>query len=154
TAVLIALALILIAGSVVFAALYKLLLARQTSISGPSPSMRITQLTDTGRTGKVAISPDGKYVVHTVEEGERESLWVRHVVTGSNVQIIPPAEVKYGRLTISPDANYIYFPRRERAETSYSLYRVPVLGGEITKVLDNVLSPVSFAPDAKRFAFV
>src|SRR5215813_5073952 len=109
TAVLIALALILIAGSVVFAALYKLLLARQTSISGPSPSMRITQLTDTGRTGKVAISPDGKYVVHTVEEGERESLWVRHVVTGSNVQIIPPAEVKYGRLTISPDANYIYF---------------------------------------------
>jgi serine/threonine protein kinase len=146
--------LILVAGSLALFGFYKLIGSRQTSASGPSSSMKITRLTDTGKTGKVAISPDGKFVVHTVEEGDRESLWVRHVGTGSNVQIIPPADVKYFRLTISPDDNYIYFPRRDRNETIYSLYRVPVLGGELTKVLNNVASPVAFAPDAKRFAFV
>jgi len=150
----IVLAVIVIAGALAGFGIYELVGSRQTTLTGPSASMKITKLTDTGKTGKVAISPDGKYVVHTVEEGDRESLWVRHVGTGSNVQIIPSTEGKYGRLTISPDDNYIYFPRRDKSETSYSLYRVPVLGGEPMKIMTNVASPVTFAPDAKRFAFV
>jgi serine/threonine protein kinase len=149
----IVLAVILVAGALAVTGIYELIGSRRNTPTGPSASMKITKLTDTGKTGKVAISPDGKYVVHTVEEGDRESLWVRHVGTGSNVQIIPSTEGKYGRLTISPD-DYIYFPRREKSETVYSLYRVPVLGGEPTKVLTNVVSPVTFSPDAKRFAFV
>jgi len=145
--------------------LYKLL-----SQSPPAPpkahtnspafqAMKITKLTDTGKTGRVAISPDGKYVVHTVEDGERQSLWVRHVGTGSNVQIIPPAEVSYGRLTLSPDGDYIYFGRFDKngavgAVGANPLYRVPVLGGEQIKVLANASSSITFAPDGKRFAFV
>jgi eukaryotic-like serine/threonine-protein kinase len=119
-------------------------------------AMKITKLTDTGKTGRVAISPDGKYVVHTVEDGERQSLWVRHVGTGSNVQIIPPAEVSYGRLTLSPDGDYIYFGRFDKKEAAgvAPLYRVPVLGGEPIKVLLNASSSITFAPDGKRFAFV
>jgi eukaryotic-like serine/threonine-protein kinase len=124
-----------------------------------SPSfqaMKITKLTDTGKTGRAAISPDGKYVVHTVEDGEQQSLWVRHVGTGSNVQIIPPAEFNYGRMTFSPDGDYIYFGRFDKnaAAGVNALYRVPVLGGEPEKVMENASSAITFAPDGRRFASV
>ena len=60
--------------------------------SAPSfESMKITKLTDTGKAGSAAISPDGKYVVHVKEDAGQQSLWVRHIATGSNVQIIAPA---------------------------------------------------------------
>src|SRR5437762_2826188 len=36
--------------------------------------MKITKLTDTGKTGSVAMSTDGKYVVHSQTDGVKESL--------------------------------------------------------------------------------
>ncbi len=128
---------------------------RKDTGSAPSfESMKITRLTDTGKAGGAAISPDGKYVVHVKEDAGQQSLWVRHIATGSNVQIIPPAEVVYWRMTFSPDGSYIYFCRREKGEPSLALYQVPVLGGEPKKLISNVTSPVTFSPDGKRFAFV
>lgn len=125
--------------------------------SAPAPSfesMKITKLTDTGKAGDAAISPDGKYVVHVKEDAGQESLWVRHIGTGSNVQIIPPAEVEFGRLTFSPDGSYIYFPRRKVGDENRALYQVPVLGGEPKELNSNVGSSVTFSPDGKRIAFV
>jgi Tol biopolymer transport system component len=125
--------------------------------SAPAPSfdsMKITKLTDTGKAGDAAISPDGKYVVHVKEDAGQESLWVRHIGTGSNVEIIPPAEVEYGRMTFSPDGGYVYFPRREVGEENSALYQVPVLGGEPKKLNSHVSSAVTFSPDGKRIAFV
>jgi tricorn protease-like protein len=117
-------------------------------------SMKITKLTDTGKAGEAAISPDGKYVVHVKEDGGQQSLWVVHIATGSNVQIIAPAEVNYGRMKFSPDGSYVYFIRREKNETNPALYQVPVLGGEPKKLNSHVDSPVTFSPDVKRIAFV
>jgi len=128
---------------------------RKNTASAPSfESMKITKLTDTGKAGSAAISPDGKYVVHVKEDGGQQSLWVVHIATGSNVQIITPAEGVYGGMTFSPDGSYIYFARKEKSEPNRSLYQVPVLGGEPTKLNSNVSSPVTFSPDSKRFAFV
>ena len=47
-------------------------------------------------------------------EGEKQSLNVRQVATGSDVQILPPDEVMIWGLTFSPDANYIDFVRSEK----------------------------------------
>ncbi|CAN5461695.1 hypothetical protein BH10ACI3_BH10ACI3_27040 [soil metagenome] len=132
--------------------IYKFASKRDTAPS--FDSMKITKLTDTGKAGSAAISPDGKYVVHVKEDGGQQSLWVRHIATGSNVQIIPPAELVYGRMTFSPDGSYIYFIRKESSEPNYSLYQVPVLGGEPKKLISNVTSGVTFSPDGKRIAFV
>jgi eukaryotic-like serine/threonine-protein kinase len=130
-------------------------LKNQTN-SSSFQAMRITKLTDTGKTGRVAISPDGKYVVHTVEDAEGQSLWVRHIGTGSNVQIIPPSNVSYGRLTFSPDGDHIYFGRfeKDQAVGALPLFRVPVLGGEPQKIMANASSAITFSPDAQQFAFV
>jgi eukaryotic-like serine/threonine-protein kinase len=124
--------------------------------AGPVPSfesMKITELTDTGKAGSAAISPDGKYVVHVKEDAGQQSLWVVHIATGSNVQVIAPAEAEYGRMTFSPDGSYIYFTRQEKGEANYALYQLPVLGGEPKRLNSNVSSPITFSPDGKRFAF-
>jgi Tol biopolymer transport system component len=70
------------------------------------------------------------------------------------VQIIPPAEVFYGRMTFSSDGNYLYFVRSGKDDFSGSLYSIPVFGGEAKKLVENVESSITFSPDGKRFAFV
>jgi Tol biopolymer transport system component len=117
--------------------------------------MRITRLTSTGTASQAAISPDGKYVVHVVDEGGKPSLWVRHVTSSSNVQIVPPADLIYRSLTFSQDGGFIYFTAAEAANPPLSLlFQVPVLGGTPRKLLTDIDSAPSFSPDGRQFAFV
>src|SRR5262249_45951026 len=44
--------------------------------------------------------------------------------------------------------------RREMRLAEPVVYRVPVLGGNPTKVVDDVTGAITFSPDGKRFAFV
>jgi serine/threonine protein kinase len=134
--------------------LYKLInQLRSKSVAGFA-TMKIEKLTDTGKAGSVAISPDGKMVVHVMEAAGQQSLWVRHIATGSNVQIIPPAEVSYGRMTFSPDGGYVYFLRETKDEIYQTLYVTPVFGGEPKKLISPISSSITFSPDGKRIAFV
>src|SRR5208337_3870984 len=64
--------------------------------SGPVPfqNMSLSKLTNSGKVALATISSDGKYVVNVVDEGHgQQSLWMRHIATGSNAQIMPPTEV-------------------------------------------------------------
>jgi eukaryotic-like serine/threonine-protein kinase len=76
--------------------------------------MTIRRVTQSGNAVDVAISPDGRYVVYALSEGEKHGLNVRQVATGSDVQILPPEEVWISGLTFSPDGNYIDFVRSEK----------------------------------------
>jgi WD40 repeat protein len=90
-------------------------------------AMKISRVTQSGNATNVAISPDGRYVVYALREGEKQSLNVRQVATGSDVQILPPDEVVIWSLTFSPDANYIDFVRSEKPNFQDThLYRMPV----------------------------
>ena len=127
--------------------------------AGPRPSgrafesMKITRLTNTGKSRRAAISPDGKYVVHVVEEAGQQSLWILQIATGSNVQIQPPAEVEYLGLTFSPDGNYVYYVRGEGGSIAF-VYQVPTLGGNPRKLATDVDTPAAVSPDGKQLAFV
>jgi len=68
-------------------------------------AMKISRVTQSGNAVNVAVSPDGRYVVYVLREGEKQSLNVRQVVTGSDVQILPPDEIGIYSLTFTPDAN-------------------------------------------------
>ncbi len=117
--------------------------------------MTISQITQRGNAVNVAISPDGRYIVYALREGEKQSLNVRQVVTGSDVQISPPEEVMIWGLTFSPDANYIDFVRSEKNNLLNTfLYRMPVLGGTPRLVMQEGLDfPTSYSPDGTQFAF-
>jgi Tol biopolymer transport system component len=148
TLIIVAIAGILIAG--ITFVLYRSL--RRTAV--PFQSVRMTKLTNIGKVGSATISPDGKYVAYSAaDDAGLSSLWIRHVATASNVQIVPPAgpDVNFGQTTFSPDGNYLYYIRSER-NLGNQLHQVPVLGGTSKKLLDNV-SRISFSPDGQRFAF-
>ena len=83
-------ALVAVAALVVLAAAgfggYKLLNRRH---SFDLQNMQITKLTDNGKANQVAISPDGRYIVYALRDGEKQSLWVRNVATKSDVRCWP-----------------------------------------------------------------
>ncbi|MFI5059434.1 MAG: protein kinase [Candidatus Acidiferrales bacterium] len=117
-------------------------------------NMQITKLTDSGKAEDVAISPDGRYIVYVLVDGEQQSLWVRNVATKSDVQILPPDVVTFAGLSFSPDGNYLYFVRSDKSTTLYHyLYVMPVLGGTPRQLIRDVDSPVSFSPDGKQIVF-
>ena len=118
-------------------------------------NMKIVRITESGKATDVAVSPDGQYVVYVLAEGEKQSLNVRQVATGSDVQILPPDVVAFGGLTYSPDGNYIYFVRSDKSNPLWSyLWQMPALGGTPRQLLRNIDSPIAFSPDGRRFAFV
>jgi serine/threonine protein kinase/Tol biopolymer transport system component len=130
---------------------------RQDTASKPAEpfqNVTLSRLTSTGRATAAALSPDGRYVVHVVDQDERQSLWVRQAATTSNVQIVAPDMVRYDGVTFAPDGNYIYYVVYPYQQNFSVVYQIPVLGGTPRKILDDVDTPVSFSPDGKRFAFL
>jgi serine/threonine protein kinase/Tol biopolymer transport system component len=121
----------------------------------PFEKVSIENLTNNGKVSRAALSPDGKYLLHVMHDSGSESLWLRHIPTGSNTQVVPPAATRYTGLTFSPDGNYIYFVRQDEAEEGVeALYSSPVLGGTPRLVLNDIDSPVAFSPDGQKFAYL
>jgi eukaryotic-like serine/threonine-protein kinase len=113
----------------------------------------ITRITETGDVTAVAISPDGNYLVHAAVRDNKSSLWLRHISTNSNTQIVPASDAGYSRLTFSPDGSYIFFIRRDGRTDIHDLFQVATLGGEPKLSVHNATGTVSFSPDGQRIVF-
>ncbi|MBA3569453.1 MAG: serine/threonine-protein kinase [Pyrinomonadaceae bacterium] len=119
----------------------------------PFQNMPVTKVTNTGKSLTAEVSPDGKYIAQVLGDAGQQSLVSTYPATASNVLIAPPADVRYHAISFSNDGNYIYYVRYEKTEIGL-LYQVPAHGGASRKILSNVDSKITFAPDGKRFAFV
>jgi eukaryotic-like serine/threonine-protein kinase len=120
----------------------------------PFQTMKFTRLTTSGRAQEAVISPDGKYVLYTIDDAGKRSLWIRQVAGDRNIQIIPPTEPQFCCLTISRDGNYIYFLKVEPDSLVPALFRMPALGGEAKRLMADIGSAVTVSPDGKRLAFL
>ncbi len=120
----------------------------------PFQNFAITQVTDSGKASRAAISPDGKYLLRVQNNNGQESLWLRNVPTGSDTQILPLSASYYSSLTFSPDGDYIYY--REATDKSLNasnLFRVPVLGGRQQLIVKDIDTNITFSPDSSRMAY-
>ena len=139
----------------IVAAVYQFILKKEpaTRQTFSLQSMKITRLTSDGKARSAAVSPDGRYVMYSLEESGKQSLWVRQVATNSIVQIIPSSDVSFAGLTFSRDGNYIYYVMFQRSTGLSAVYQVPVLGGTARKILERVENPITLSPDNDQFAF-
>ena len=121
----------------------------------PFQKFTVTQVTNTGRAARAAISPDGRYVLSVMDDNGLQSLWLRNVPTDSDTQVIPPSASQYESLGFSPDGNYIYFRKGlTTAGSYYNLYRSPLFGGTPQTIVRDIDSDIAFSPDGQRIAYV
>ncbi|HTF44777.1 MAG TPA: hypothetical protein VK641_12795, partial [Terriglobales bacterium] len=126
--------------------------------SQPFQSIKITKISGTHNARIGTMSPDGNYLAYVLNSEGDESLWLRHLASESNVQIIPPEHVQYSALRFSPDGSHIYFSHTQLvsgpASQEYDLYRIPVLGGTPQLLVKDIDTNPSFSSDGRRFAFI
>jgi serine/threonine protein kinase/Tol biopolymer transport system component len=124
----------------------------------PFASIRITRISGTHGARLSAMSPDGKYLAYVIDVEGNEGLWLRHLATDSNVQIVPSAHVQYNAARFSADGSYIYFTHTLEASgpnsQSFDMYRIPVLGGTPQLLTKDVDSTPSFSPDGQQMTYL
>lgn len=119
-----------------------------------SRAINLTRLTNGGFMQNAVLSPDGKYFAYTEQAGATARLWLRQVTGGQAVTLVPEIEFPMPGLTFAPDSEAIYFVTAGLSNPQGALYRVSVLGGATTRLLTGIVSPVAFAPNARRVAFM
>jgi eukaryotic-like serine/threonine-protein kinase len=118
-------------------------------------NIRLTRLTESGKAQSVAISPDGRYVAYTIQDGENSSLRLRQVGALGETQVLVHEALLLPGLAFSPDGDYLYFLRGPRKNEQFTnLYVIPTLGGPERKLIENIDSAVSLSPDGHQLVYL
>lgn len=119
-----------------------------------SPGIKVARLTNGGYIHNAVLSPDGKSFAYTEQDGATARLLLRQVAGSQPVILVPEIEQPILGLTFAPDSQTIYFVTNVQNNSQGALYRVPVLSGPVIKLLMGINSPVTFAPNGQRLAFI
>lgn len=93
--------------------------------------------------------------MYVLRDGEQQSLWMRHLATKSDVQMLAPDIVAFKGVAFSPDGNFIYYVRSDKTTENYSyLYQMPVLGGNPRQLIRDIDTPAGFSPDGSQIVFM
>lgn len=116
----------------------------------------LEKLTKNGRAVHAVLSPDGENVVYSNGMGtDKESVWLRQLDNGNNIEIIPPSDDLYFGFSFSPDGNTIYFVRTPRLTGELpAVYRVSIFGGIPQKIINDTEGWTSISPDGTKISFV
>jgi Tol biopolymer transport system component/TolB-like protein/Flp pilus assembly protein TadD len=144
-------AMAILAAAVLLATVGESLLSRHGS---PFDNIKITRLRTNGNARSSAISPDGKYVAYSLEEGGHEAIWIRQVEVAAGVRVLPSTGAIYRYLSFSRDGSRLYYVAFEANDFEHgALYQVPILGGQPRKLVADVMSATTLSPDGTQVAF-
>jgi serine/threonine protein kinase/Tol biopolymer transport system component len=115
-------------------------------------AMQFERLTDfAGMEEHPAISPDGKSVAFTRDDGGFRQIWVRLLSGGAPIQVTRDA-VDHQSPRWSPDSGSLIYYSPPAAETYGTIWQIPALGGT-PRPLTKSLGPADLSHDGKRLAF-
>jgi serine/threonine protein kinase/Tol biopolymer transport system component len=119
----------------------------------PFEHYSVEKIIDSDHLIDVAISPDGNYLAAIVVGANgAQSLILHHIPTGSERAILEDAKNRYYYITFSPDGNYLYF-LLDKPNEADDLFRVPVLGGQATRIIKGIDTTISFIDGGSRICF-
>ncbi len=108
-------------------------------------SVRLHQLTFSGSDAQPSVAPDGRTVAFVSGRDGNPRIWLKQLQSGSETALSPgPAD---SNPHFSPDNEWVLYIHNRAA------YRIPSLGGEPRKLLDNV-EDANWSPDARQLVFV
>jgi len=117
----------------------------------PSPAPEVVSfrpLTYSGRDLSPAASPDGRTIAFASERDGRRRIWLKQLAAESEVALTSGHD-DYPRF--SPDGSMVLFLRTQGSRSS--LYRVPLLGGEPRKLVDDA-SDGDWSPDGRQIVYL
>lgn len=128
----------------------------ETGFSLLTTTFSSQRLSTNGKVFQALVSQDGNNVVYTsVTADEKQSVWLRQLDSGNNVEIIPPSGDIYFGLALSPDGNFLYFSRRPRNQGDQAdIYRVSIFGGIPKKIISEAQGWMSISPGGEKISFV
>jgi len=118
---------------------------------GPFASVQMRRLTTAGEARSAAISPDARYIAYVLNDGGRQSLRVRQIATGDEVEIFAAHDEGIGGVAFSPDGNFVYYDAGQGGASA--IYRVSTLGGTPRRVISQAFGP-RVSPDGARIAYL
>ncbi len=118
-------------------------------------NVRVTRITNNGKViSGAAVSPDGASILYPTVEKDGVVLWLRQILANSATKLTPPIKGSFWAFAVAPDNSYVYYIFNNVSEPQKSgLYKIPFLGGEPQRLLENV-SSLAISPDSKRLVLV
>jgi len=120
----------------------------------PGEHRQIVRLTDTGRASRPALSPDGKYLAYISSEPSGNSIHLRQVATGADIQTVTTAQGTIPGLGFSADGAWLYFDRAETRPEAEGLFRVPLLGGNAKRISAHPHMSFAMSHDGRFAAYM
>ncbi|HEX6099468.1 MAG TPA: protein kinase [Thermoanaerobaculia bacterium] len=117
--------------------------------SDPPEPPHLSILTYSGRDTSPAASPDGKLIAYVSSRDGARRIWLKQLADGTEAPVTSGPEDSSPRF--ARDGASLLFTRTSGGFSA--LYRVPVVGGEPRKLLDNAFDG-DWSPDGKQIAFI
>ena len=126
---------------------------RSAAVAARASAPELRRLTSDSKAFDPVISPDGGDVAYRFRDGDRESVRLRNIASGSDVEVMPPRLEGYTNLAFSPDGGHLYFTAPHEGVKNGVIARVPVFGGTPQVLVKEVWSSFALSPDGRRLAF-
>jgi Tol biopolymer transport system component/DNA-binding winged helix-turn-helix (wHTH) protein len=114
----------------------------------PGSRLKLVELTATGQSHHVAISPDGRYIAYTRLAQNSVEIWLRQLASNTNVELLTADRI--AGLGFDKSGESLLFVKGDPG----ALYRVSLIGGVPTKLIDGLQGKFAVSPDGSQIAFI